>query len=53
MIDFIEQNHGWKAVIDLIDPESGYESVLGYDRREFYDRWTSSLRRDVANPSTL
>ena len=47
MIDYIVQEHSWQSVIDLIDPDASFETVLGYDQRALYDRWIEDLRDRV------
>mgnify|MGYP006305475133 CR=1 FL=1 len=45
MIEYIIGEYGWDAVVDLIDPEASYESVLGMSERELYEAWIEDVRR--------
>lgn len=44
LIEYLEANHGWQTVVDLVSGRADYQSALGMSERELYDRWIRAVR---------
>ena len=43
LIEYIIEEHGWEAVIQLVEPGAASTSILGYGERELFERWKAWL----------
>jgi hypothetical protein len=44
LIEYIIEEYGWNSVIDLIDVDASYKSVIGLSERELYEEWIAEVR---------